>query len=139
MISETTRRAKNRNVTVTLLLQVLCICISKIGEDESPRFLGGNGMPTADWKNAAQEDALAPVLEKFPEAAAKIRQFFRQNPSFQSLCEDYRDCLAAWELWRRAAPGEVQAVCQSYAELLRELEEEVRQYLEHEEVSGSSR
>ena len=76
---------------------------------------------------------------KFPEAAAKIRQFFRQSPSFQSLCEDYRDCLAAWELWRRAAPGEAQAVCQSYAELLRELEEEVRQYLEHEEVSGSSR
>ena len=65
MISETTRRAKNRNVTVTLLLQVLCICISKIGEDESPRFLRGNGMPSADRKNASQEAALALVLVNF--------------------------------------------------------------------------
>jgi hypothetical protein len=42
-------------------------------------------MPTADRKNAALEAALAPVLEKFPEAAAKIRQFFQHSPSFQSL------------------------------------------------------
>jgi hypothetical protein len=86
-------------------------------------------MPSADRKNTAQEAALAMVLGKFPEAAAKIRHFFRQSPAFQSLCEDYRDCLAAWEYWRQAASEEAPAVCQSYAELLRELEEEVRQYL----------
>ena len=87
-------------------------------------------MPSAYRKNAAQEAALAPILGKFPEAAAKIRQFFRQSPAFQSLCEDYRDCHAAWEYWRQAAYEEAPALCQSYIELLRELEEEVRQYLE---------
>jgi hypothetical protein len=87
-------------------------------------------VPSADRKNVAQEAALAPVLGKFPEAATEIRPFFRQSPAFHSLCEDYRDCQAAWEYWRQAASDESQAVCQSYAELLRELEEEVRQYLE---------
>ena len=96
-------------------------------------------MPSADRKNAVQEAALAPVLGKFPEAAAEIRQFFRQSPAFQSLCEDYRDCHAAWQFWRQAASDEAQAVCQSYAELLCELEVEVRQYLVHEGISGSAR
>ncbi len=89
-------------------------------------------MLPADRKNAPQETALAPVLEKFPEAGAKIQELFQQSPSFQSLCEDYRDCLAAWQYWRQAASEEAPALCQSYAELLQELEQEVRQYLEHE-------
>ncbi len=96
-------------------------------------------MPSADRKNASPEAALATVLGKFPEAAAKIRPFFRQSPAFQSLCEDYRDCHAAWEYWRQAPSEEAPALCQSYAELLRELEEEVRQYLVQEGGSGSSR
>jgi hypothetical protein len=87
-------------------------------------------MAPARKKDAAQGAVLAPVLEKFPRARVKIRQLFQQNPSFKSLCEDYRDCLAAWKHWRQAASEEAPAVCQSYDELLGELEEEIRQYLE---------
>lgn len=83
-----------------------------------------------DGKNAAQDSTLAPLLEKFPEATSRIRQFFQERPSFKSLCEDYRDCLAAWQHWGQATSEDARALCQSYVVLLGELEEEVRQYLE---------
>ena len=93
-------------------------------------------MTPASWKYAPPKAALALVLEKFPEAAARIRELFLQSTSFQSLCEDYRDCLAAWQYWRRATSEEAPALCQSYAELLQELEQEVRQYLEEKPSPG---
>ena len=96
-----------------------------------------NGMTPVDRKDAPQKAALASVLEKFPEAAARIWELVQQSPSFQSLCEDYRDCLAAWQYWRQAASEEAPALCQSYAELLQELEQDVRQYLEQEQAPGS--
>ena len=95
-------------------------------------------MTPADRENTPPKAALASVLEKFPEAAGRIRQLFQQSPSFQSLCEDYRDCLAAWQYWRQAASEDAPALCQSYAELLQELEQEVRQYLEQEQAPGSN-
>ncbi|MDD3580398.1 MAG: hypothetical protein PHW74_05175 [Desulfobacca sp.] len=91
-------------------------------------------MTPSGRKDAPQSPALASVLENFPEEGAKIRQLFQQSPSFQSLCEDYRDCLAAWEYWRQASAQEAPELSRSYAELLQELEQEVRQYLEPGEV-----
>jgi len=96
-------------------------------------------MPPDHKKKAALKMALAPVLEKFPEARAKIRQLFQQSPSFQDLCQDYRDCLVAWQHWRQAPSEEAPTVGQSYAELLEELEQEVRDYLEHEALQDRSR
>jgi hypothetical protein len=93
-------------------------------------------MTSPDRADAPQTAALAAILEKFPEAAARIRELFQQqNSSFQSLCEDYRDCLAAWCYWRQADSGEAPTLCQSYAELLQELEQDVRQYLEQESAT----
>ena len=94
-------------------------------------------MTPAGREYAPQKAALASVLEKFPEGAARIRELVQQSPSFQSLCEDYRDCLTAWQYWRQAASEEAPALCQSYAELLQELEQEVCHYLEQEQALGS--
>jgi hypothetical protein len=91
-------------------------------------------MTPAGHQDGPQNTALAAVLENFPEAMARIRELFQQSHSFQSLCEDYRDCLAALSYWRQAAADEAQALCQSYIELLQELEQEVRHYLEHDET-----
>jgi hypothetical protein len=93
-------------------------------------------MTPAGHKNAPPKAALASVLEEFPEAVARIRELFQQSPSFQSLCEDYRDCVAAWQYWRQAASEDAPALCQSYAELLQELEQEVQQYLEEQPSPG---
>ena len=96
-----------------------------------------NGMTPADRKYAPPKAALALALEKFPEAVAKIWDLFQRSYSFQSLCEDYRDCVAAWQYWQQAASEDAPALCQSYAELLHELDQEVRQYLEQEQAPGS--
>jgi hypothetical protein len=95
-----------------------------------------NGMTLADRENTPPKAALTSVLEKFPEAALRIQELFLQSPSFQSLCEDYHDCLASWQYWRQAASEDAPALCQSYAELRQELEEEVRQYLEDKPSPG---
>jgi len=90
-------------------------------------------MTSASRKDVPPKAALASVLENFPEAAARIRELFQQSASFKSLCEDYRDCLAAWQYWQQASSEDAPALGQSYAELLQELEQEVREYLEQEQ------
>jgi hypothetical protein len=89
-------------------------------------------MLTDHTKKAAEETALETVLERLPEARANIQRLFKQSPSFQDLCQDYRDCLAAWQHWRQATSEDAPALCQSYAELLQELEQEIRDFLENE-------
>ena len=78
-----------------------------------------NGMTPADRENTPPKAAIVSVLEKFPEATLRIQELFLQSPSFQSLCEDYRDSLAAWQYWQQAASEDAPALFQSYAELLR--------------------
>jgi hypothetical protein len=96
-------------------------------------------MTPGEPKNFAPEGHLALLLKKSPEAAAKFQVLIQENPSFQSLCEDYRDCLAALEHWQAATSEEAPEVVQSYVELLQELEQEVRQYLEDETASRIDR
>jgi hypothetical protein len=87
-------------------------------------------MTLEDNRKPVDLTAQTAVLDKFPKARERILQLFQQNSSFQSLCEDYRDCLAAWQHWRQASSEEAPVIAQSYAGLLLELEEEVREYLE---------
>jgi hypothetical protein len=87
-------------------------------------------MTQAGNEDTPQNAALASVIENFPGAVARIRELFQQNASFQDLCEDYRECLATLRHWRQAASEQAPAYCKIYAELLQELEQEVRLYLE---------
>jgi len=84
-------------------------------------------MTPAGHQDTPQNAALASVLENFPEAGARIRELFLQSPDFQSLCEDYRECLANWRHWRQAASEQAPDYLKIYAELLQELEQKVRQ------------
>jgi hypothetical protein len=87
----------------------------------------------------AERARLLPVLKRFPEERAALRRLFRDSTSFQSLCEDYRDCLAALQYWEQSTSGEAPTSARAYAELLGELEQEVRQFLEDEKASWSGR
>ena len=88
----------------------------------------------------AERARLLPVLKRFPEARAVLQRLFRDSTSFQSLCEDYRDCLAALQYWEQSTSGEAPALARAYEELLGELEQEVRQFLEDDQSfrSGGS-
>lgn len=58
-----------------------------------------------------------------------MRRLFQESLSFQSLCNDYRECLAALQNWQQSTSEEAPDWRDEYANLLWELEQEVRQYL----------
>ncbi len=81
---------------------------------------------------------LQPILNRFPEERATLLRLFLENSSFQSLCDDYEDCLAALQYWEQETSGEAPVFAKTYAELLGELEQEVRQFLEDDKTSRPS-
>lgn len=96
-------------------------------------------MTPGEKQNVAHEALLGLILKKFPKEEEKLQRLFQASLSFQSLCEDYRDCLAALQYWQQAASPEAPETCQSYAELLQELEQEVQQYLDPEKAASFKR
>jgi hypothetical protein len=75
---------------------------------------------------------LSLIMARFPEEGLALCRLFKKSPSFQSLCNDYRECLAALQNWQQSTAEEAPAWRTEYAHLLRELEQEVRQYLENQ-------
>jgi hypothetical protein len=96
-------------------------------------------MTSEDTPNLAERARLLPVLKRFFGERAALQRLFRENSSFQSLCDDYRDCLAALQYWEQSTSGEAPALARAYAELLGELEQEVGHFLEDEKASRSGR
>ena len=94
-------------------------------------------MQLTETTDNSPEAAQAVVMAKFPEFAARIREFFRQNPTFQSLCEDYQDCLTALQHWQQSGAENAPEIYQSYLELCRELEQEIQQYLQSSSRNGA--
>ncbi len=83
----------------------------------------------------AERARLLPILKRFPQERATLQRLFQENHSFQSLCDDFWDCLIALQYWKRSSSKEAPALAGSYTELLGELEREVRQFLEDEKAS----
>jgi hypothetical protein len=77
---------------------------------------------------------LSLILDRFPEEGQALRRLFQESHSFQSLCEDYQECLAELQNWQQSTSKEAPAWRDEYAHLLLELEQEVRQYLENPAV-----
>lgn len=77
--------------------------------------------------------SLSIVLAKFPDHKDKIKRLFRENKTFQSLCEDYRQCSEALKYWNRSASDDGHARREEYAALLRDLEAETLQFLSESE------
>jgi len=96
-------------------------------------------MTSEDTPTLAERARLLPILKRFPEERATLQRLFGGNPSFQSLCDDYRDCLAALQHWKQSSSVDAPDLARAYAELLGELEQEVRQFLEDEMTSGGVR
>jgi ABC-type Fe2+-enterobactin transport system substrate-binding protein len=80
-------------------------------------------------KLSAEWEGLSLISARFPEERGALQQLFQKNSSFQSLCADYRDCLAALAHWQKSTTKASPALRTQYSTLLHELEEEVWQYL----------
>jgi len=88
-------------------------------------------MNPEDIQAKSAEDGLSLIMERFPEEGQALRRLFQDSLSFQSLCNDYRECLAALQDWQQSTSGDAPTWRDEYAHLLLELEQEVRQYLEN--------
>lgn len=69
--------------------------------------------------------SLSIVLAEFPDHENTIKRLFRENETFQSLCEDYRQCSGALKYWNQSASEEAPARREEYGALLRNLAEEI--------------
>ena len=75
------------------------------------------------------QTSVFPVLKRFPDHKDIVKQLFKGNETFQSMCEDYRRCAEALRHWNESASDEAPARREEYATLLRELEAEILQNL----------
>ena len=67
------------------------------------------------------------LFERFPERMEPIKVLFKNNESFKTICEDYRQCADALQHWNQSLDEDASARVQEYEALLRELEEEILQ------------
>ena len=65
------------------------------------------------------------VMERFPSHRETIKQLFRNNPSFQTLCSDYHRCSKALQFWKKSDLCETPQRQEEYENLLQELEAEI--------------
>ena len=75
------------------------------------------------------EPGLFHLFERFPDRKGAVKALYRGSKDFQSLCEDYRQCVAALRYWSRSSEEYAPARRQEYTLLLQELEEEVSKIL----------
>lgn len=72
------------------------------------------------------------AMKHFPEHKKVLEIIYRQNESFHSLCEDFRDCVLAMEYWCKSpsdnetAPG----LCEEYIALCFDLKKEIAKRLQ---------
>ena len=69
------------------------------------------------------------VMSRFPDRKDALRQKYRNNESFQSLCRSYQKCTQALEHWDKSKHAEAPNRQQEYSELIIELEQEIIQSL----------
>ena len=78
------------------------------------------------------DPGLFSVMQRFPECKDTLRQLYRTSESFQAICHNYKRCSKARDYWAESEHEEALSRQQEYAELIRELEQEIRQSLEEE-------
>jgi hypothetical protein len=88
-------------------------------------------MNPEDIQAKSAEAGLSLILERFPEEGQPLCRLFQESLSFQSLCNDYRECLVELQHWQKSTSEEAPAWRDEYIHLLLELEQEVRKYLEN--------
>ena len=69
------------------------------------------------------------IVRRFPGRGEAIRRLFRENENFHTICEDYGLCAEALKRWNESASQQAPARRKEYAELLDDLESEIRKYL----------
>ncbi len=78
---------------------------------------------------AEKSSSLALIMMRFPEHRECLKRLHSENDSFQSLSDDYRDCLTMVEQESRSTAKQPSSHREELLELLAELEEEILVYI----------
>ena len=81
---------------------------------------------------SSDTSSLVLVMKRFSRHVEALERLYKKNESFQSLCDDYQECLALHESCTRSIAQEAAAYQEDAAILLHELEEEILEYLQAE-------
>jgi len=65
------------------------------------------------------------LYERFPSHREIIKQLFRKDKIFQTLCSDYQKCSKALQHWNKSDLREASQRREEYETLLSELESEI--------------
>jgi Na+/phosphate symporter len=69
------------------------------------------------------------IREQFSDKKPSIDLLMAEDPEFLALCEDYDACVDALRYWAKSEAPEAKTRVNEYRALVRELEEEVTQFL----------
>ena len=83
-----------------------------------------NDMNPEDMQTKSAEAGLSLIMKRFPEEGQALGRLFQKSLSFQSLCNDYQECLAELQNWQQSTSEEAPTWRDEYAHLLLELEQE---------------
>ena len=75
------------------------------------------------------QKGLFAVMELFPNHTDTVKRLFRENETFQAMCEDYMRCAEALRYWNQVESEEAPARREEYGVLLRDMEAEIFQSL----------
>ncbi len=74
-------------------------------------------------------DKVRHIRERFSDKKHSLDLLMAEDPEFLALCEDYDACVDALRYWAKSRVPEANARVNEYRTLVRELEEEVIQFL----------
>ena len=69
------------------------------------------------------------IVKLFPDDKETVLKLFRKNNNFKAICDDYQQCAKALSRWKQSSSEKAPARRKEYADLLNELELELRQFL----------
>jgi hypothetical protein len=75
------------------------------------------------------DDKTRHIREQFSDKKPSIDLLMAEDPEFLALCEDYDACVDALRYWAKSEAPEAKTRVNEYLALVRDLEEEVTQFL----------
>jgi hypothetical protein len=84
------------------------------------------------------KSSVARVISRFEDLKTRVEQSYQESGDFRSLCEDYAVCERALEKWQACDAFVAAQRRQEYSELLAELGQEIKDWLEQRYVHDQS-
>jgi len=75
------------------------------------------------------DNDLRQVLEVFSNSRNLIREQYRYDDEFRSMCRDYADALHAIKTWEQSVKAETPKRVKEYQSLVSELQQDIRNWL----------